>query len=497
MPPENDRDFEAPGLGRYVPLLIWLIVILIVPAIAMKVMSCGYLPHDDALRHAAKAVSGKSWPGILVLGNAYKIDHNFGWELLLRQIHLWTRWNAESLVVFSVVGLFVLIGWSGLPWLKRPEAWLATLLLLSTVGIFASTAMFGRPYLITMTVLVTILFMWHTRGTAPPGWLTGAWLTVLIALSVFIHGAWYFWALPVAAFFCAREYRWGLVLALAWIAGTLLGAAFTGHPVIYLSQALELAFRVTGMNRLSRTLAGELEPTAGNPFVLVLLGALVVMRQMAKLNMRPITANPAFWLVCLGWVLGFKAERFWDDWGFPALMVLVAFDLQSLFETRLALHSVRRLALTGGLALSAYIAMTSDVGGRWTNNLTTEYLTEDNAELKGWLPGKGGTFYSADMSFFYQTFFKNPQADWRYILGFEPTLMPDDDFKTYNRILWNFGDGRAFKPWVDKMRMEDRLAIRGQSGAPPQISELEWKFAVSGVWIGKLSDTNAPPPPSK
>jgi hypothetical protein len=38
--------------------------------------------------------------------------------------------------------------------------------------------------------------------------------------------------------------------------------------------------------------------------------------------------DPVFWLVCLCWILGFSAGRFWFNWGCPALMVLVICDLQ-------------------------------------------------------------------------------------------------------------------------------------------------------------------------
>src|SRR5471032_3535382 len=120
MADENDNSdssrFEA--LRRYVPLATWAIVILVVLAIPFKITGYGYLPGDDALRHAAKAVSGKSWSEILVLSPVYVIDHEFGWNLLLEKIHGWTHWNAEALVVFSVVAMFILVGWSALPWLK-------------------------------------------------------------------------------------------------------------------------------------------------------------------------------------------------------------------------------------------------------------------------------------------------------------------------------------------------------------------------------------------
>ena len=89
------------------------------------------------------------------------------------------------------------------------------------------------------------------------------------------------------------------------------------------------------------------------------------------------------------------------------------------------------------------------------------------------------------MTIFYQTFFKNPNADWRYILGFEPALMSDEDFQVYHKIMWNFGDAKAYEPWVKKMRPQDRLVIRGGRGSLPGSSQLEWEYGVSGIWIGR------------
>jgi len=179
-------------------------------------------------------------------------------------------------------------------------------------------------------------------------------------------------------------------------------------------------------------------------------------------------------------------QRFWDDWGMPALAVLVACDLQALLRTQMRADSFQRVALTSGLALTLYLSATSDIENRWTHNLTQQYLTQDNPELTGWLPEKSGIFFSADMSLFYQTFLKNPKADWRYILGFEPTSMPEEDFKILHNVWWNFGDAEAYQPWVDKMHREDRLVMRGQKAAPPKITRLEWNFVANGIWIGRL-----------
>jgi hypothetical protein len=498
MTEENGNSGSSPfdSLKRYVPPAVWTIALLTILMIPLKIIKYGYLPGDDALRHAAKAVSGKPWSEILVLNPTYKIDHEFGWSLLLEKIHLWTNWNAEALVVFSVVALFVIAGWPALACLRRPEAWLAALILSSQVFGLTQRLLDGRPFALTISAVTVILLLWQRRGPSPPKWGTFAWLTALIAFAVFFHDIWYLWTLLIAAFFLARQFRWCFTLAASWILGTLFGAALTGHPVEYILQAVQLALRAIGMHPTQNTLATELQPSNGNVFALILLGGLIVLRQLARLNATPLSRQPAFWLMALGWVLGCETSRFWDDWGAPALVVLMACDLQLFFQARFPADSFKRLALACGLALALYALTTNDAGSRWTRNLTQQYLTmaEHPDDLNGWLPGKGGIFYSADMTLFYQTFFKNPNAGWRYILGFEPTLMPDEDFKVYHSVLWNFGDAKAYKPWVEKMRPEDRLVIRGGREDAPGIPQLEWNYGVSGIWIGRLPRKNAPPP---
>ena len=203
--PQFDLPFLNP-FRRYVPLAAWGIVLFTLLAIPLKIIGYGYLPGDDALRHAAKAVSGKPWQDILVLGGSFQMDHNLGWHLLLGQIHHWTNWGTEPLVIFSVVALFTLLCWSVLPWLKRPEAWLVALMMAMIVSDLPRRFLIGRPFLLTMTVLVTILLAWHRLGSAPPKWWTALWMAGLISLCSFVHGVWYLWALPVAAFFSPANF---------------------------------------------------------------------------------------------------------------------------------------------------------------------------------------------------------------------------------------------------------------------------------------------------
>jgi len=493
-----DPSFLEP-LRRYVPLAAWAIILLLLLVIPLKIIGYGYLPSDDALRHAAKAVSGKTWPEILVLGPAFHFDPNWGWHWLLEKIHLWTSWNAEGLVVFSVVMLFLICNGSVVACLKRPEAWLAAFIIASQVQVSDLTPrlLIGRPFVLTVTSTMVIFLVWQRHGSAPPKWWTVLWMTPLIAAAVFLHGVWYLWVLPIAAFFLAQQFRWCFLLAASWILGTFLGSALTGHPVESIMQAVQLALRSVGMHPTQSTLVSELRSSGGDIFPILLLGGVIVLRQLAKLNAPPLVRHPAFWLMVLGWVLGCETFRFWEDWGLPAMAILIASDLQLFFESRFAADSFQRLALVCGLALTMFVVTTNDFNSRWTNHLAWRYITPDSPDLNGWLPEKGGTLYSADMTVFYQTFFKNPAADWRYVLGFESTLMPDEDFKVYHNVLWNFGDAKAYKPWVDKMRPEDRLVIRGGSANAPPIPQLEWNHGVGDIWIGRLprpTQTRTAPP---
>ena len=279
-----------------------------------------------------------------------------------------------------------------------------------------------------------------------------------------------------------------MTVAGCWIAGVFLGSLLTGHPIEYPLQAVQVVQLTTGKHLTQRTLASEMQPESGDVHALLILGGLVLLRRLAALNAPPFLRDPVFWLACLGWVLAFKVGRFWTDWGWPALMILLACDLQLLMAARMALDSFRRLALAGGLALIAFLAITSDAGSRWTANLTQQYLTTDNPDLDGWLPEKGGILYATDMTIFYQTFYKNPMADWRYILGFEATLMRDEDFEVYHKVLWNFGDSKAYQPWLLKMKPADRLVIRAGRSSPPNLPQLEWNYGVTGIWIGRLPD---------
>jgi hypothetical protein len=496
----NEKPAPAPfaqldPLRRYVPLAAWTIVLLTLLLIPLKVIEYGYLPQDDALRHAAKAVSGKPWTDLLVLNSDYQIQQEFGWAALLEKIHGWTHAGAESLVIFSVISLFLAGNLAAVPWLRFPETWLAALTLSMITVALPERFLIGRPFVVTSAALMVLLLLWRRFGDQPPKWWMAALMTAWFTAAIYFHGTWYLWVVPLAAFFLAGQFRWGITASVCWLAGVVIGSALTGHPIGYTVGAVKMALGAVGLHLTQRTMAAELQPDSGDVFALIILGGLLILRNLAKLNAPSPLRDPVFWLVGLTWTLEFKVGRFWVDWGWPALVVLMACDLELFLTPRIALDSFKRLGLAAGLAVVAFLAITNDAGSRWTANLTQQFLTTNNPDLKGWMPGKGGILYSSDMTIFYQTFYKNPLGDWRYMTGFEPALMPHDDFEVYQKILWNGGDAKTYSPWVEKMKPADRLVIRGGRGSPPNIPQLDWNYGVSGIWIGRLPrpDTNGAP----
>ncbi len=472
-------------LNRYVPLVVWVVVVSTIIFIPLRIIGYGFLPTDDALRHAAKTISGKSWQQILVMRDDFPIDPSPGWQKILEWAHEVNGGDAESLVIFSVVALMLLVMLCGLPWFRRPEAWLAALFI-AVVFVPACSTRFarGRPYLVTDAVLITILFLWSGWEKDRPRRAAILFTPLLVAASAWIHGSWYLLCLPGAAILLAGYWRPAFVYGGCWLAGSVLGCGLTGHPFGFLFQSVRHMFGVFGDFVVNRQLEPELHPGDGATAAVLAVAALLLWRAFVFGWSVRVWLNPIFMMMALGWLLGLKMQRFWWDFGTPAFIVWVALELQAHFERQTIFDSARRLGITLVLAAGVYLAFTSDRDGRWTENLTTEYFSPDNPDAAGWLPGKGGIIYNSDMDVFFETFFKNPTADWKYILGFESGWMRPDDLEVLRKVQWNFDDPRAFEPWVHEMRPQDRMIIRG--GGQPQIPELQWHYVGSGLWVGRL-----------
>ena len=133
--------------------------------------------------------------------------------------------------------------------------------------------------------------------------------------------------------------------------------------------------------------------------------------------------NPLFLLAVTGWILGFASIRFWADWGIPAAMVWLALELQDSLEGSGGEGGARRLAIAATAGLACFLAVTSDASSRWSR-LDPTFWPVVSPEAAAYLPGPGGILYSDEMRVFYELFYRQPEAPWRYQVGYEPGLVP-------------------------------------------------------------------------
>lgn len=468
-----------------------ILSVLVLSALALRIISFGFLPPDDALRHAAKPISGKSWPEIMVMRPDITIDHNPGWHWILTRIYRLSGWDATGLVRFSVVSMFLAFALSPIPRVKRGETWLAALAVVMAVfPYFALRAFVGRPLLITMGVTLALLCLWRSKekGERQGVSVRAAVSIILIALATWVHGSWYLIVLLPVMFFAAQQWRTGLILAFCWSSGVLLGAVLTGEPWTFLSQSARFPFIALGENASAQGLVGEFQRLTlpdTYPF-LAIVAVLLVWRKAGGHSLRAVLRDPVFWMAAGGCVLGFRVIRFWLDWGLPALVLWVALQLEERTSEKIAENSWVRPAIA---CLSAAILIGlvgNDRGSRWSIFGKFEALDARRPEHKDWLPDPGGILYDVNLSVFYQTFFTNPRGDWRYALGFEPTFMRADNFAVYKE-LWSTRNAiRACAPWVKKMTPADRLVLIGGPEVTPAIPELEWKYVIYQTWVGRV-----------
>jgi hypothetical protein len=489
MPSRSETMAPSSLVDRTVRWLS-MAVVLLVP---IRVLSHGFLPQDDALRHAAKAVSGRPWTEIVVLRPDMALDGYPGWHALLRGVHLLTGADAHALVLLSVVGLFFACALPPLVLLRRPESWLVALLLAGAIDpTMLWRLLLGRPLLVTGAALVLTLLLWRPLQEERRPWTAACAATLAFTLANWMHGSWYLLVLPLACVAAARQFRAALRLTACWAVGTLFGAVLTGQPLAFLWHTVKNAYLTTGGALSIPSMAVELRPAQSSPLVLlVVLGVLLWRHVRGGPRVSPLR-QPAFVLAAAGWVLGSLAERFWIDVGWLALLVWLAEEVQDFLESRASVGNAGRLALVAAVGASTVLVLGADVQGRWDRpsdpqrQFLSAYLSTADPEQVGWLPDPGGIFYSSDMRLFFRTFYRNPTAPWRYILGFEAALMPPEDLAVYKAVFEHPGDGTPYQTWVRKMRPADRLFVVHTSDEPPPIPGLEWHQVLRGLWSGRL-----------
>jgi len=454
----------------------------------LRIVGSGYLPDDDAMRHAAKAVSGRPWSDVLVLRPDVTMDSHPGWHALLGLAHRLTGATAPDLLVFSVVVLMLVFLLPPVFALRRPEAWALAVTAFATLDqrVFSRVAS-GRPFLFSAALLVLLCLLCLGRERAPS--MRGVILLApVFGIVAWMHPSWHLFLIPVAAALLAGERRLAALLAASLAAGVVLAGIIYGHPLEFVEQSVWHTVLAMGSPAPPGTLAIEFLPGDGSP-LLVLGAAAFLLWRHARGHLQPGTlTNPVAVLVLGGWLLGFLVVRFWSDWGAVALLAWTAHEIQRALEERMpedAPHRVR-VAAVGGLA--ALLACSAGLhGGRAAER---PYAALTAVEAGPALPDPGGILYTDDMRLFFQVFYSRPRAPFRYIVGYEPALMPPSDLATL-RAIGAAKTGQSYSPWVVKMTPRDRLIVQSLDGQPP-IPGLQWTQVSRAVWSGRLRPPAAP-----
>jgi hypothetical protein len=311
-------------------------------------------------------------------------------------------------------------------------------------------------------------------------------LFLLAGLSAWCRSTWYLFPLVPGTLWLAGRRRSGWRTLVICMAGVAAGACLTGHPWLYFRESLHHLLDATQRGVPSWMLVTEFTPRAPALQGLSLVGGLLLWRGLRGLPVVEAVRDPCFYLWAGATLLGFQSVRFAIDFGVPALLVWVARQIEALAAPVPGLrddHGWPRLALAAGAALVFTVSATADLSARYSGCLLVKTLDADSD--REWLPGSGGIFYSISMGLFFNTFYANPEAPWRYVLGFEPGMMTETNRKIHEGIIQSGQDSRFFEPWVRMMRPEDRLVIEAGKDQP-SVPGLEWHNIRGGIWSGRL-----------
>jgi hypothetical protein len=464
-------------------LVLCLAVFLLVP---LRIVSYGYLPPDDALRHSAHAVDGRNWSEVILLNPEFRpdMDPHPGWERLLRSVHLWTGWSPSGLVDFAVILSLLSFTLAGLIAFGNPPAWLLACALMSVIepALFHRLSM-GRPVFFSMTALVIMLFLW-TRIRPVRWWVEGAVAFSVFTIDVVMHSlTWYLWPLLILPLVACRRWRSLLIMAAAMVASIAAASVFNGWYNTLVVPLLVLKDAVFEANVVSTSLVSELQPSGGAYLSLVVVTLILIAKGLRGANIRAEIFQVDFCLMLLAWMMGLFVLRFWTDWGLPAMAVWTSRQIRDGLELKpsgLTRHW-ETIGLVGMAAGILYLGLTANTDGRYTQALKSALLMRPTEEFASELPEDGGVLYSVEMEVFYDIYYRLPHAKFRFSTGFAPGIMPPEDLKVLRAIQSN-GGVRAYRPWFEKMTGRDRVFLNAP--VKPEWPGMEFR-EFYGAWMGR------------
>jgi len=455
--------------------------------IPLRIISNGYFPLDDALRHTAFAVDNRNWSEVILVHPEFRadMDSHPGWHALLRTVHQVTGWRPDQLVTFSIFAAFWSFTLGGLIASGCAPAWLLALAMAGVIDpMIFQALMLGRPLAFSMTALAILLFLW-TR-TQEIGWRREALVVwAVLSVNIAVHpSAFYLWAIVFPALLYCRRFRSALILLIALLGAIATAAALFGWYNTVEAPLMTLRLALLDGETYSEHLVTELQPSGGPVIPLLVVALIVAVNHFRGISFRSETRQVDFCLMLGAWLLGLMTARFYGEWALPAMAVWL---------TRQAREGLKigpgglpgvvdTLAVFAVAAVALYLGQTANVRGRYHAPYDNYWLTAPEAWILPALPEPGGILYSATNKEFYSLYHRFPKATFRYSTAFAPGIMPPEDRRIMSQMQ-AFGLLQIAKPWFDRMTPKDRIIVTASK--KPEWPGMEFQQRVGTDWIGR------------
>lgn len=481
--------FKTVSMEKILAIIIAIIALIYIPT---KILNLGYSPLDDANRHVAFSITDRQWNEIIAITPGLESDHNAGWHSFLRAIHKYFKLNKEELLSFSVIFLFLLFNLTGTLVSPNSVAWFVTLLIFFiTQRVIFGRLMCGRPFLISCTAELILFKYWFDKESIKKTGSTKFSIFLqsffVVTMSVWLHGTWYTFLLLPFALLISGKGAHAIGLTTVILLSTLAGAYLTGDFEGFLRFHYSSTFNIFTENIFNWQLVTEFhEGQLFNLCIYTMMLILFLLVKTKQLKLNELSKDPLFILILLCWLLSIKVARFWVDWGAIALAYWLSLKISILISLMNSVKKpVVRYSLFFFIILSTIILLPL---AKWNerDNRRAHFADFNKPELVSFIPQKGGIIYNDLMSEFYFQYFENPNAEYKFILGFEPAIMPTEDRKVLRDITYTNYHFSAYKPWIAKLTTKDRIFTSVDISKNYQT--LDWIKASSKLWIGKLKD---------
>ena len=474
-----------------------LIVFISFAYIPLKILSLGWYPSDDALRHVAFSTIDAKWSDIVVIEEKYGLDKNKGWHQILKFLYKYCNLEKEHLLFFSVCSLFLLFNLCGIICSPSPVCWCAALLLLLNIegNYIAQRIILGKPFIFSCAVTLILLRLWCVNATESNkniilknNWARYLISVFLLSLSVWIHGNWYLFMLIPLSILISGKAKKAFELTFCLFISVLIGALLSGDFYNFLYYHFFVTFNIFNEHThnwlLGLEFASGLQEFYWIIFVCIII-IFCIYKNQEKLD--DLTNDPIFIMVLLCWMGSILVFRFWLDCGLITLLLWLSYKFNEIIKSSDFLKIPRvRYCLFLFIIVCLVLGFISDTNGRYTKIMMIQPIDFHNEttqkELKGWEPEDGGIIYTTSMRCFYLHFYQYPTSKWKYILGFDPAIMKLEDKQVLRNTVYS-GFEEDYAPWINKMTEKDRFILDKCLKSFPQ---LEWTRGNRTWWIGRL-----------